>query len=268
MGMPFVPAALFFPALGLAALAEVFLYILHKVRPDHYRLTEWLRVRLFWLVKKHHYTHDQGNQDTRQVTRLERIMPHGIERVDGAYVGAVEVEPANMALQDDEKWDKAVTSLTRLSESLTGRAKLHVTTAEVDNKSHIESHINRLEDPDAKSHPIFRGVLTEFVNRYTDDSGTVETETEIQRKYYIIVWVTDDDIHDLQMNSDSIADYLAGMPAIGRLFARFDSDTLTEAEREEFKAKKLHDRLGTVDRAVSNLYRCRSRSVSPTNWHT
>ncbi|WP_367175637.1 VirB4 family type IV secretion system protein [Haloarcula rubripromontorii] len=263
MGMPFVPAALFFPTLALTAVVEVFLYILHKVRPDHYRLTEWLRVKLFWLVKKRQYTHGQGNQDTRQVTRLERVMPHGIERVDGAYVGAVEVEPANMSLQDDEKWDKAVKSLTRLSESLTGRAKLHVTTAEVDNESHIQAHVDRLDDPDVKSHSIFRGVLMEFVNRYTDDSGNVETETELQRKYYIVVWVTDDDIHDLQMNSDSIADYLTGIPVIGRLFTRFDSDTLTDAEREEFKAKKLHDRLETVDRAVNNMFRCRSRSVSP-----
>jgi hypothetical protein len=52
MGMPFVPAALFFPTLALTTVVEVFLYILHKVRPDHYRLTEWLRVKLFWLVKK------------------------------------------------------------------------------------------------------------------------------------------------------------------------------------------------------------------------
>src|SRR6056297_1757983 len=86
LGMPFVPAAALWPAtIGLIA-AEIGLFMLRAVRPSSYRRTEWLRVRAFWLAKKEEHTVDDGNPDTRQATRLKRIMPHGIERTDGAYV--------------------------------------------------------------------------------------------------------------------------------------------------------------------------------------
>jgi hypothetical protein len=118
MGMPFVPSSAVVPATIGLIIVEAFLYLLHQVRPNYYRLTEWLRVRAFWLVKKEAYTHNEGNQDTRHVTRLQRIMPHAIERVDGTYVGAVQVRPANMALEDDQQWQQAVLSLPWLFTSL------------------------------------------------------------------------------------------------------------------------------------------------------
>ena len=52
MGMPFVPSSAVVPATIGLIVVEVFLYVLHQVRPNYYRLTEWLRVRAFWLVKK------------------------------------------------------------------------------------------------------------------------------------------------------------------------------------------------------------------------
>jgi hypothetical protein len=244
-------------------VAEGFLFILHKVRPNYYRLTEWLQVRTFWLVKKDEYTHDEGNQDTRNVTRLQRIMPHAIERFDSAFVGAVRVRPANMALEDDQQWQQAVRSLTGLVNSLEGTAKIYVTTHAADNTAHIEAHKDRLDDADTQNHPIFRGVLMEWLNRHTDDDGAVESDSEMQREYYIVVTVTDADIDHLQSDDTSVLDYLSGVPVFGRLCARLDRSRLTDAEREEYKAKKLSDRLGNVQRAVDSLYRCRSESVSP-----
>ena len=105
MGMPFLPSGAIVPVTVGAIAIEGFLFLLHKVRPNHYRLTEWLRVRAFWLAKKDESTHDEGNQDTRRLTRLKRIMPQGLERIDGAYIGAVQVRPANLALEDGDPPD-------------------------------------------------------------------------------------------------------------------------------------------------------------------
>jgi hypothetical protein len=263
MGLPFLPPGAILPVTIGAIAAEIFLFLLHKVRPNHYRLTEWLRVRAFWLAKKEEYTHGEGNQDTRRLTRLKRIMPHGIERIDGAHVGAVQVRPANLALEDSDQWNQAVKSLTGLVNNFEGTAKIYVTTRDVDNTAHIQAHKVRLEDADTANHPIFRGVLMEWLNRHTADDGSVLSETEMQRQYYIIVSVTDADIDDLERDSDSVLRYLSRVPLLGRLAARFDSGELTETEREEYKAKKLRDRLTTVSRGVDSLYRCRSEPVTP-----
>src|SRR6056297_492185 len=173
LGLPFVPASALIPATIGLIVTEGFLYVLHTVRPSYYRLTEWLRVRAFWLAKKEEHTVDDGNQDTRQATRLKRIMPHGIERTDGAYVGAIEVRPANMALEDGDQWQQAVQSLTSLVNSLDGTAKFYVTTRDADNKSHVQAHLDRLDDADTQNHSIFRGVLLEWINRYTDEDGEI-----------------------------------------------------------------------------------------------
>jgi len=260
LGMPFLPADTIYPAFVGLILAEVFLFLLRAVRPSHYRLTEWLRVRAFWSVKKEEHTVDGGNQDTRQATRLQRIMPHGLERIDGAYVGAVEVKPANMALEGGEQWTSAVQSLTSLVNGLDGKAKFYVTTKEADNTAHVQAHKDRLDDADTQNHSIFRGILLEWVNRHTED-GEIVAETEMQREYYIIVTVTDADIKDLAKDDESVTNYLEGLPAVGTFFS---SDTeLTPGEREDYKAKKLSDRLQSVARSVDSLYRCRSEPVSP-----
>jgi len=262
LGMPFVPASATLPAVLGLVVAEGSLFTLRAVRPRYYRLTEWLRVRAFWRVKEEEHTVDDGNQDTRNATRLKRIMPHGIERVDGAYVGAVEVQPANMALEDDEQWQKAVQSLTGMVNSLEGTTKIYVTTRDADNTDHIQAHKDRLDDADTQNHSIFRGVLMEWLNRHTDDEGEIVSETEMQREYYIIVTVTDADIEGLVSDDESVANYLGDLPVLGNFVSNVGSGELTAEEREEHKAKKLHDRLGRVARSVDSLYRCRSESVS------
>jgi len=263
LGLPFVPASALIPATIGLIVTEGFLYVLHTVRPSYYRLTEWLRVRAFWLAKKEEHTVGEGNQDTRHVTRVERIMPHGIERVDGTYLGAVEVKPANMALEDGEQWQQAVQSLTGLVNSLNGTAKIYVTTRDAGNEAHVQAHKDRLKDADTQNHSIFRGVLMEWINRHTDAKGEIQTETEMEREYYIIVSVTDADIDDLQSDDDSVLQYLGDLPVLGRVFSPFGGQELTAEEREAYKAKKLRDRVGNVARSVDSLYRCRGSPVSP-----
>ncbi|QIO25256.1 VirB4 family type IV secretion system protein [Haloarcula sp. JP-L23] len=263
LGMPFVPSGFLVPATGLLIATELFLLGLHKARPRYYRLTEWLAVRLRWAIKKPEYLFDDGAQDTRAVTRVDRVLPHGIKRVDGAHLGAVRVTPANMALQDGEQWQQAVRSLTDLANSLEGETDLYVTTREVDQSDHIRAHQERLSDPDTNRLPILRGLLMEWVNRYTTDDDEPVAGTEMEREYYIIVSVTDEDIDAIDRESASLLHTLAEVPAVGRLAEAVASDGLTQSERETYKAKKLKDRVTSTTRAVNSLYRCSGNPVSP-----
>jgi len=114
----FVPAALTIPILGLGLMLVTLLFLLHKVKPQYLWLTEWLAARLSWAIKNKEYTNGgEDNSEVRYLTRLQRVYPHAIERTDGALVGAMKVEPANMALEDDDAWAKAVQSLSEFANS-------------------------------------------------------------------------------------------------------------------------------------------------------
>ncbi|MBV0926371.1 type IV secretory system conjugative DNA transfer family protein [Halomicroarcula limicola] len=263
LGLPFVPASFLLPATGLLLATELLLFGLHRARPRYYRLTEWLEVRLRWALKKPEYLFGDGAQDTRTVTRLDRVLPHGVKRIDGAHCGAVQVTPANMALKDDGQWEKAVRSLTDLANSLEGETNLYVTTREIDRDAHVTAHQERLDDADTQRLPMLRGLLMEWLNRHTDDDSQPVDGTEMEREYYIIVSVTDADIDDIDHESASLLGSLESLPVVGRVAEIVSSDGLTESERDTYKAKKLKDRVGTTARAVNSLYRCSGDPVSP-----
>ncbi|WP_135305405.1 VirB4 family type IV secretion system protein [Haloarcula amylovorans] len=263
LGLPFVPASFLLPATGLLIATELLLFGLHRARPRYYRLTEWLEVRLRWAVKKPEYLFGDGAQDTRTVTRLDRVLPHGIKRIDGTHLGAVQVTPANMALKDGSQWEKAVSSLTDLANSLEGETNLYVTTREIDREVHVTTHQDRLDDADTQRLPMLRGLLMEWLDRHTDDESNPVGGTEMAREYYIIVSVTDADIDDLDRESASLVGSLDSVPVIGRLVEMISSEGLTESERDTYKAKKLKDRVGTTARAINSLYRCSGEPVSP-----
>ncbi|MBX0296860.1 VirB4 family type IV secretion system protein [Haloarcula nitratireducens] len=263
LGLPFVPASFLLPATGLLLATELVLFGLHRARPRYYRLTEWLEVRLRWALKKPEYLFGDGAQDTRTVTRLDRVLPHGVKRIDGAHCGAVQVTPANMALKDDGQWEKAVRSLTDLANSLEGKTNLYVTTREIDREAHVTAHQERLDDADTQRLPMLRGLLMEWLNRHTDGDSEPVDGTEMEREYYIIVSVTDADIDDIDRESASLLGSLESLPVVGRVAEMISSDGLTESERDTYKAKKLKDRVGTTARAVNSLYRCSGDPVSP-----
>ena len=260
----FVPAALTIPILGLGLMLVTLLFLLHKVKPQYLWLTEWLAARLSWAIKNKEYTHGgEDNSEVRYLTRLQRVYPHAIERTDGALVGAMKVEPANMALEDDDAWAKAVQSLSEFANSTVDfPVKIYVTSREVDDDETIRAHQNRLADADVRSRPVLKRLLEEYVGANTTDNGEIDSETTTIREYYLITAVNDEDIEHFDKTDDSVLAYLADLPALGRFFGRFQTDDLTDAEREQFKEEHLESRLTQLRRGGSSLYRC---SVSPVD---
>ncbi|WP_254533959.1 VirB4 family type IV secretion system protein [Natrinema gelatinilyticum] len=260
----FVPAALTIPILGLGIVLTTLLFLLHKVKPNYLWLTEWLVARLNWAIKNKEYTHgDEDSNEIRYLTRLQRVYPHAVERTDGALVGAMKVEPANMALENDDAWAKAVQSLSEFANStLDFPVKVYITSREVDADDVVRAHRDRLGDADVRSRPVLKRLLEEYVGANTTDNGDLDSTTTTIREYYLITAVTDDDIGQFDETGDSVLAYLAGVPIIGRLFERFQSDGLSEAEREQLKEERLESRLTQLRRGGSSLYRC---SISPVD---
>ncbi len=259
----FVPPSLTIPTLGFGSMLTVLLFLLHKVKPDYLWLTEWLVARLGWAIKNKEYTHGgEDNSEVRYMTRLNRVYPHAIERTDGALVGAMKVEPANMALEDDEAWAKAVQSLSEFVNSTVDfPVKIYITSREVDQDDVVREHQDRLGDADVRSRPVLKRLLEQYVSANTNENGDLDSETTTIREYYLITAVTDADIEQFDETGDSVLAYLAELPALGRFFGRFQSEGLSESKRDQLKEEKLESRLTQLRRGGSSLYRCSIRPV-------
>ncbi|WP_226043278.1 conjugal transfer protein [Natrinema sp. DC36] len=260
----FVPAALTIPVLGFGIMVTILLFLLHKVKPRYLWLTEWLAARFGWAIKNKEYTHGgEDNSEVRYLTRLQRVYPHAVERTDGALVRAMQVEPANMALEDDDAWAKAVQSLSEFVNSTVDfPVKIYITSREVDDDDVVRAHQDRLGDADVRSRPVLKRLLEKYVTANTTESGDIDSETTTIREYYLITAVNDDDVEQFDKTGDSVLAYLAEMPMVGRFFDRFQTDDLTEPERERLKEEQLESRLTQLRRGGSSLYQC---SVSPVD---
>ncbi|WP_137290878.1 VirB4 family type IV secretion system protein [Natronorubrum halophilum] len=260
----FVPSALTIPILGFGCMCTILLFLLHKVKPDYLWLTEWLVARFGWAIKNKEYTHGgEDNSEVRYLTRLNRVYPHAIERTDSALVGAMKVEPANMALEDDDAWAKAVQSLSEFVNSTVDfPVKIYITSREVDHDDVVREHQNRLGDADVRSRPVLKRLLEEYVAANTNENGDLDSETTTIREYYLITAVTDSDIEQFDETGDSVLAYLTDVPVLGRLFSRFQSEGMSESRRDQLKEEKLESRLAQLRRGGSSLYRC---SISPVD---
>jgi len=263
IGAALVPATFTIPVLGFGLMLGLVLGVLHKVKPSYLWLTEWLAARLGWAVKNKEYTHGEDNSEVRYLTRVGQVFPHAIERSDGALVGAMKVEPANMALEDDDAWAKAVDSLSEfVNATIDFPVKFYITSREVDQDDVVRDHQRRLGDADVRSRPVLKRLLDEYITTNTDQNGDIDSEATTIREYYIITAVRDADVEQLNETGDSVLAYLADIPVLGRVFGRFQSDGLSDAERDRLKEDKLESRLGQLRRGGSSLYRC---SMSPVD---
>jgi len=248
---------------GSASCSGLVLGVLHKVKPSYLWLTEWLAARLGWAVKNKEYTHGEDNSEVRYLTRVGQVFPHAIERSDGALVGAMKVEPANMALEDDDAWAKAVDSLSEfVNATIDFPVKFYITSREVDQDDVVRDHQRRLGDADVRSRPVLKRLLDGTlrptrIRTATSTPGLRPSANTTSSPPFVTL-----------TSSNSTKPAIASWPTsptsllLGRVFGRFQSDGLSDAERDRLKEDKLESRLGQLRRGGSSLYRC---SMSPVD---
>jgi len=240
-----------------------FLLVLHRVKPSYLWLTEWLLARLAWAFKDETYADGGEVSDVRHLSRVERIYPHAIERTDGALVGALAVEPANLALEDQEAWSNAVSSLAEFVNSgIEFPVQIYITNRELAQDEFVRAHRRRLRDADVRSRPILKRLVEHFVAENVDDAGDIDAAPIDVREYYLVTAVSDADVEGHGQASDSVLAYLAELPVVGRAFDRFQGSELTHAERRRLKEDELESRLQQLRREGSSLYRC---SIDPVD---
>ncbi|MCD2205077.1 VirB4 family type IV secretion system protein [Halobacterium sp. KA-6] len=263
VGAALVPATLTLPVIGGGVMIGLSLGLLHKVKPGYLWLTEWLGARLTWALKDDAYTHGDADSNVRYLTRVNRVLPHAVERTDGALVGGMQIEPANMALEDQQAWSNAIQSLSEFANSTVEfPVQVYITSRDVADGDVVREHQARLSDGDVQSRPVLERLLEESIADNTDADGAVDPDTATIREYYLLTAVTEDDIQEGAPTGDSVLGYLADVPVIGGVFERFQGEELSADERVRLQEEKLEARLGQLRRGGTSLYRC---SMTPVD---
>lgn len=190
------------------------------------------------------FTTDERTQD---LTNVERAWPGAgaIERTDGAVVGMLELDPANMDLAMATDWAQ----LQALGESfanddLTFPLTVHATTRRFPVDRLLDALENRLDDVDVTRAPVFRTLIEEYQEtRPTEITGTQ------QLRYFLGVEVHPRDVYQRHQAEPSPVERLTMIPVLGWLFTPFVArrEQLTEAELRKRLFEVLDQRCRTVD---------------------
>jgi hypothetical protein len=214
------------------------------------------------LAAYHPFSVDERTQD---LTNVERAWPGAgaIERTDGAVVGMLEVDPANMdfAMSDDWAQLQAVGE-EFANNDLDFPLTVHATTRRFPVDRLLDTIADRLDDEDVTNAPVFRSLLEEYrQTRPTEIAGTQ------QLRYFLGVTVYPADVHQRNQAEPSPLERLRRVPGLGVVLAPFVSRRaqLTAAELRAKLFEELDRRCRTLDTAlVTKASGWSARHVSTT----
>jgi hypothetical protein len=214
------------------------------------------------LAAYHPFSVDERTQD---LTNVERAWPGAgaIERTDGALVGMLELNPANMDFAMSGDW----AHLQAVGEEFANNdldfpLTVHATTRRFPVDRLLESIADRLDDEDVTHAPVFRTLLEEY--RQTRPEEIAGTQ---QIRYFLGVTVYPADVHRRHQTEPSPLERLSAVPVLGLLLTPFVSrrEQLTEAELRKKLFEELDRRCRTLDTAlVTKAAGWTARRVSTT----
>ncbi|WP_236639766.1 hypothetical protein [Salinigranum halophilum] len=196
------------------------------------------------LAAYHPFSVDERTQD---LTSVKRAWPGAgaIERTDGAVVGMLELDPANMDFAMSGDW----AHLQSVGEAFANNdldfpLTVHATTRRFPVDRLLESISDRLDDSDVTQAPIFRTLLEEYrETRPEEISGTQ------QLRYFLAVEVHPRDVYRRHQTEPSPAERLTKIPVVGLLLTPFVTrrTPLTEGDVRAKLFEELNRRCRTID---------------------
>lgn len=260
----FLPPFLVWAMLGVGVFGSIVALFLYKMmKPAYLTLDEYILNKLMWAIKAPMSHLGDESDTTRFMHRVDSIEQTALRRLDNTLVGAVRIEPANMALQNASTWARATRSFGNFcSTALDFDSQIYITSKPINPDNHLRQLEQRLDDDDVKNNGKLNALIQGFMSWYRNRLNTDGANT---REFYILVTVSDYEIQKPGATDDSALSGLAELPIIGRVFAKFEKrqEGLTDTERERLKRDKLEHRLEKVRTGASGIYGCNG-SVIPT----
>lgn len=235
MGQFFAGVAL---ALVVLGVASAYVYIC----PDH--RTPLGLLRLFIAHYRRETTMTFTNQDAddgtdtppdvRELTQVRAVEPEAdaIRRQDETLVGALRIDPANLALADNEQWDRAARGLGAVLNSLDYPVQVHSSARRVDPGRMTAAYDDRRTDPDVRSTPALKEIVEVYRRRRPQEFRDRGTSI---RQYHVIVPV---EIQAVSLQDNAWVSRLGSVPLIGDRLASMLADALMQDERRDTIAER------------------------------
>ncbi|QIO24260.1 hypothetical protein [Haloarcula sp. JP-L23] len=232
------------PLAGIAILVgAVFVYL----TPSYTTSIDWIATYLGSLKTPDEYDLEAAKEHTQ----LERIHPEhdAIERTDGAFVGLVQVDPANMALATSEEWAEQADAFSDfLNTTVEFPIQLYSTTQEFPVTEYLAHYDDRLDDPDVKANPRLAALIEAYTEWYENE---VESRQMTIRDHYVVVPVTP---MEVQFDSESLLQQLATLPVLGLFVTSWFAPRVADERQAMFD--ELDSRLRRVENGIREIEGC------------
>lgn len=245
---------------GLATL--VVALVLIAIAPEHLTPQAWLADIYRHKRRENTMTALGKTADRRtdSLSQLSRFVPEtdAAERTDGALLGAVRVEPANMALATDAEWNAAADELGSALNSLTFAFQLHSTARPVDPDDITAAYASRLDDRDVRENPALSHIVDVYDRKLPEEFAARGTSV---RAYHILVPVR---VTDVQLGDRGAASRLAKVPKVGGVIETIlgSRSDMTDAEIHAEQVRELRSRLDDVADAVNGIADARAEPAT------
>lgn len=242
--------------------------------PSHLEPTEWVGAMGSYWMRPTNVPHlsladgmarDQGdfikeskvyelNERTQEVTWVECIHKdsNAVERIDGAMIGAIKVDPANMALAEDERWERMIDQWqSYLDHTVQYPLQIYATSVDFPIEDYVSHYQRRVNDPDLQKRPILQELLRDFLDWYP---SYIQYRGTKQKQFYLIFTVKEDEVIGSEFEEESITEQIVDIPVIGSKLKPYIKGG--DEDDREVKAKQLAE-------LESRIREGRSQGVRP-----
>jgi hypothetical protein len=167
--------------------------------------------------------------DVRELTNVQAVEPaaDAIRRPDETLVGAVRIDPANLALADAAAWERAATGFGDVLNTLDFPVQIHSSARRVDPERLTGAYDARRTDPDVQSTPALQRIVEVYRERRPQ---TFRERGTSLRQYHIIVPVP---IQAVSLDDHPWVRRLKRVPVVGNRLAAPLADGLLYDDRRE-----------------------------------
>jgi hypothetical protein len=267
------------PGIALTILLTLIAIVALITTPEYYTPREWVNLHLGHRFDAKELVHsektfDHANREsnegqghdpitkfaattktTQEVTYVEKVLPSsyssqsGVVRLsNGDVVGAVRVDPTNLSLATDQEWNRVVSQLTNVINSIDHKYKINYTTDDFDVESYLEPFYDRLNDEDVQSSPVLEAMLRDFLDWYPQELALQGTK---RSEFYVVVGVEESEVKSTA-RQEGIKDQLAEARGFSLIFDKGDEDAHETVIRGR-QREELYRRISQVEQQIRGI---------------
>lgn len=264
--------ALFVLVVSCLMIGGVFLGI--YVSPPQMSFYKWLKCKIgfkFGADYRSAHVADSGritkdristNGDRRaleDLTRVDGFAPQAdaVWRFDGALVGGVRIDPAELSLASTADWEAAADELGSVINSLEHSGQLRNGSVKIDTESVKRMFGDRLGDADVRGNPNLQQNVAMYKNKLPDQ---MDLKNASIRGFQILAPVT---MEEVQMQGHRVLGRMNDIPVIGsRIASMLASRNLTIAEIRYRQERIMEERRTSLEKNLGGITGCDADQLS------